>query len=75
MAIKVAKCSGANYPEAHANARLIAAAPELLSVLTELERAVSAKFAHEIGQAVPPGLRDINEQVMKARAVIVKATS
>lgn len=56
-----------------ANAKLIATAPELKDALEQLERAVSAHFARVIGAAVPPELRDIDDQVMKARCVISKA--
>lgn len=37
MAVKIARVSGANYGEALANAKLIAAAPGMLAVLDDLE--------------------------------------
>ena len=63
MDVKVAKVSGANYEEALANTRLIAAAPELLEAL---ERAVRA--LHNDGKDSLYG-----DVLKPARAAIAKA--
>lgn len=62
MAIKVARVSGANYDEALANAKLIAAAPALLEALQDLWAASVGTSDEEITARI------------KARLAIAKAT-
>ncbi len=53
-------------PEAQANGRLIAAAPDLLDALKELHNAVSKR-------AYAPACQDMGPLVLAARAAIAKA--
>ena len=63
MMVKVANVSGANYEEAKANARLIAAAPDLLEALNALVAAHGSIL----------DLRE-SDELKLARAAIAKAT-
>jgi hypothetical protein len=57
----------ANDPEADANARLIAAAPELLGALDDLAWIVEA------GRVEPVARAEVDERLERARAAIAKA--
>jgi hypothetical protein len=69
MDIKVARVSGATFDEAKANARLIAASPDLLEALREV-------LKHEEWHAASADevTREARDAIRKARAAIAKAT-
>jgi len=63
MDVKVAKVSGANYEEAKANARLIAACPDLLEALDLL-----------LGKAYKQNFNDSYPEILaKAEAALARA--
>jgi hypothetical protein len=63
MEVKVAKVSGATYEEALANAKIIAAAPELLDALKDAEAEIAC------------AARSNTHVLEKVRAIIAKATA
>jgi len=67
MMVKVAKVSGANHQEAQANARLIAAAPDLLEALKDA-------LLH-VGNQGDVGVDEWIACERKALAAIAKATN
>lgn len=72
----VARCHGATGTEAEHNARLIASAPELLSVLVRLTEKTERANAiqHSGGTIEPEDWSELFQISNDARAVIAKAT-
>ena len=74
MEIKVARVSGLNLEQAHANARLIAAAPELWGAAVELQAALKEESKERGGPWVPrPVSRDTQKRVALAHRALTAA--